>query len=370
LNHLRTAIVHEWLVNYAGSERVVESFTNLWQAAEVFCLVDFLNDEQRKIILKNKIAHTSFIQKLPFSSKDHRNYLPLFPKAIERFDLSDFNLIISSSHAVAKGIRKNIEQLHICYCHSPMRYAWDQSEHYMNGLKGSIAKLFISYLKKWDLKSAEGVDYFIANSNHIAGKIKKIYGRDSTVIYPPVDVDKFSIGTSKENFYITASRLVPYKRIDMIAEAFSKMPDKKLIIIGSGPEEKKIKSVSLKNIEILPHQDQSSIKQFMQKARAFVFAADEDFGIVVVEAMACGTPVIAWNGGGTKESVINGKTGILFPKQNIDSIVNSVTEFEKIENNLDSQIIRNHSEKFSRTNFEKSICEFVTEKTALHFHNV
>jgi len=192
--NIKTAIVHEWLVNYAGSERVVESFTNIWPEANVFALVDFLNDEQRELILKGNKANTSFIQKLPFAKTNHRYYLPLFPSAIERLDLSSYDIIISSSHAVAKGIKKKENQMHITYCHSPMRYAWDQAEHYLYGFKGITAKLFISYLRKWDLKSASNVDFFIANSHHIAEKVKRIYKRDADVIYPPVDTDKFEIG--------------------------------------------------------------------------------------------------------------------------------------------------------------------------------
>lgn len=368
MNQLKTAIIHEWLVNYAGSERVVESFTNIWPEAEVFTLVDFLNDKQREIILNGKKAHTSFIQNLPFAKKRHRNYLPLFPKAIENFELTPFNLIISSSHAVAKGVKKRSNQLHITYCHSPMRYAWDQTDDYLRGIKGSVAKLFMGYLRKWDLKSAKSVDYFIANSNHIARKIKKIYNRDSVVIYPPVDTDKFSIMAEKENYYLTASRLVPYKKIDLIVNAFNKMPDKKLLVVGSGPESNKIKSIARENVEILPNQERDVLKSLLQKAKAFVYAAEEDFGIVVVEAMACGTPVIAWDGGGTKESVLDGKTGILFPEQNVDSIVNAVKDFEMNENKFSVEVIRNHSEKFSRKNFEKLISEYVADKISTHFN--
>ena len=354
----KTAIVHEWLVNYAGSERVVESFTNIWPDADVFTLVDFLNDEQREIILKGKRAKTSFIQKLPFARKKHRNYLPLLPKAIESFDLSNYNLIISSSHAVAKGIKKNNKQLHISYCHSPMRYAWDQGEHYLQGFKGTVAKAFIGYLRKWDLKSADSVDYFIANSNHIAGKIKKIYNREADVIYPPVDIDKCKLNTNKEDFYLTASRMVPYKRLDLVVEAFNLMPDKKLVVIGSGPEKEKLKSIAGRNVEILSHQPPEKLIAYMQRSKAFVFAAEEDFGIIVVEAMACGTPVIAWNGGGVKESVRDGVTGILFNEQKADSIIKAVKEYEKRIDSFDPSVIRNHSEQFSRKNFEENIKKF------------
>jgi len=359
---MRTAIVHEWFVNYAGSERVVESFTNIWKDADVFALVDFLNDEQRNNILKGKTANTTFIQKLPLARKKHRYYLPLFPKAIERLDLSDYKLIVSSAHAVSKGVKTKKNQLHICYCHSPMRYAWDQSEHYLTGIKGSIAKSFMNYLRNWDLKSAENVNFFIANSHHIAEKIKRIYKRDSTVIYPPVDVDKFEVSDKKDDYYLIASRFVPYKKVDVVVEAFNSMPDKKLLVIGSGPEKEKIKNIAGSNIEFLPHQEFPQLKDYMKKAKAFVFGAEEDFGIVIVEAMASGTPVIALNRGGTAESVINGKTGVHFNEQSPEAIVNAVKEFEKRIDYFDVHSIRKHAEKFSRKNFEYSIMQFVKEK--------
>lgn len=358
----KTAIAHEWLVNYAGSEKVVESFTNIWNDADVFTLVDFLNDEQRKTILKGKRAHTTFIQHLPFARKKHRYYLPLFPTAIEKFDLLNSELIISSAHAVAKGVKTNKNQLHICYCHSPMRYAWDHSEQYLNGVKGFFAKSFMNYLRNWDLRSAENVNYFIANSNHIAEKIKRIYKRDSTVIYPPVDVNKFEVSEKRDDYYVTASRLVPYKKIDLIVEAFNQMPDKKLIVIGSGPEKEKIKALAGSNIELIGHQTSDQLKKFFMNARAFVFAAEEDFGIVVVEAMACGTPVIALNKGGTAESVINGETGIHFDEQNPASIKNAIKEFERRIDYFDIQLIRKHAEKFNRSSFEEKIKLFVSEK--------
>jgi glycosyltransferase involved in cell wall biosynthesis len=362
MNWPSTAITHEWLVSYAGSERCVESFTNIWKDADVFALVDFLNDEQRKIILKGKKAHTTFIQHLPFAKKKHRYYLPLFPKAIESLDLSKYKLIISSSHAVSKGVKKSDDQLLICYCHSPMRYAWDQSEHYLTGIKGSFAKAFMNYLRKWDLKSAKNVNYFIANSHHIAEKIKRIYNRDSNVIYPPVDVFNFDVSTNKDDYYLIASRFVPYKKVDVVVEAFNKMPDKKLLVIGSGPDKEKVKAIANSNIDFLPHQEFPQLKEYMKKAKAFVFAAEEDFGIVIVEAMACGTPVIALNKGGTAESVINGETGIHFNDQTPDSIITAVKEFEKRIDYFDVQIIRKHAEQFNRSRFEEKIKNFVNDK--------
>lgn len=372
---MKTAIIHEWLVNYAGSEKCVESFTNIWKDAEVYSLVDFLNDDLRNIILKGKNAHTSIIQYLPYASKQHRKYLPLFPTAIELFNLSKYNLIISSSHSVAKGVKTKRNQLHICYCHSPMRYAWDDADYYMSeaklntGLKGFAAKLVLNYLRKWDLKSANNVNYFIANSNHIAKKIKRIYNRDSDVIYPPVDTQKFLLVTVKEDYYLTASRLVPYKRIDLIVEAFAKMLDKKLVVIGSGPEKEKILSKATPNVAVIGYQEFENLKSYMQKAKAFVFAAEEDFGIIVVEAMACGTPVIALNKGGAAESVIDGKTGVLFSGQTVESIIEAIKKFEIETSPMDYAQIRLHAEKFSRKIFEEKIKNYVAKKSEIFFKN-
>lgn len=366
---MRIAIVHEWLVNYAGSERVVESFVNIFPEAEVFALVDFLNEEQRNKILKGKFARTSFIQKLPFANKHHRKYLPLFPKAIASLDLSKYELILSSSHAVTKGVRKNKNQLHISYCHSPMRYIWDEAERYFSaaklnkGIKKIIANQILNYLRKWDLKSAQLPDYLIANSNYISEKIKRIYKRDSDVIYPPVDTDLFSIYEQKEDFYLTASRLVPYKKVDLIVEAFAQMPDKKLIVIGSGPESDLIKSKITPNIEYIGYQKFEVLRSYIQKAKAFVFAAEEDFGIIVVEAMACGTPVIALNKGGTAETVIDNKTGIHFNSQSVEELINAVERFELSKNNFSAKEISDYSKNFSRSIFEKKIKDFVEQKS-------
>uniref|UniRef100_A0A7V3E677 Glycosyltransferase family 4 protein n=1 Tax=Ignavibacterium album TaxID=591197 RepID=A0A7V3E677_9BACT len=370
---MKIALVHEWLVFYAGGERVFESFTNIWKDADVFALVDFLNDEQRKIILKGKHAHTTFIQKLPFAEKKFRSYLPLFPLAIESLNFSKYDVIISSSHAVTKGVRKKPNQLHISYCHSPMRYIWDEAETYFEaaklntGIKKIIATKILNYLRKWDLKTAKRPDYLLANSNYIAEKLKRIYNRESTVIYPPVDVDKFSCVEQKDDYYFVASRLVPYKKIDLIVEAFAQMPDKRLIIAGTGPELNKLKNNFLVNVEFVGYQDEKALKELMQKAKAFVFSAEEDFGIVVVEAMACGTPVIALNKGGTAETVIDGKTGILFEEQTVEDIKDAVKRFEKIENQFNHKEIAEHTKKFSRQIFEERMKNYVDEKIEQFF---
>jgi glycosyltransferase involved in cell wall biosynthesis len=368
LKKLKTAIVHDWFAGYAGSERCVESFTNLYPDADVFVLFNFLNDEEQKIVVKNKKTQTSFIQKLPFARSNHRNYLPLFPYAIEQFDLSGYDLIISSSHAVAKGVLTNQNQLHICYCHTPIRYAWDLTHQYLkeskltSGIKGIIAKWILHYIRMWDISTANRPDFFIANSEYIAKRIRKIYNRESIVINPPVDLKNFEFSAKKDDFYLTASRFVPYKRIDIIAEAFSKMPDKRLVIVGSGPDENKIKRKSGSNIEFTGYLNGEKYKDYMKRAKGFVFAAEEDFGIVVIEALASGTPVIALNKGGTAETIKDGINGIHFSEQSADQVIEAVQRFERRRSDFDSIKIAEDVIQYDRKNFEERIKQFVTDK--------
>jgi glycosyltransferase involved in cell wall biosynthesis len=369
---MKTAIIHDWLVTLAGAEKVLEAIYELYPAP-IFTLVTDRKKLKGTNFEKAKIF-TSFIQKLPGARKKYRNYLPFFPLAIEQFELSDYHVIISSSSCVAKGVLTKADQLHICYCHTPMRYAWDLYHEYLreSGLnkkkiKGCIAKLILHYIRLWDHSTLNRVDYFIANSNWVARRIKKIYAREATVIYPPTDVSKFKLYSDKENFYLTASRMVPYKRIDLIVEAFSKMPQKKLVVIGNGPDFKKIKSKAGKNIELLGYQPFEVLKDYMQRAKAFIFAAEEDFGITPVEAQACGTPVIAYGKGGVTESVIERKTGIFFKEQTDKSLVEAVKQFEKIEDSFDCKIIRQNAEKFSKERFKKEFKKFVDEKIKKFF---
>lgn len=362
---MKKALIHDWFSVNAGAEKCIASFTNIWDDFEVYSLIDFLNNQDRMTILKGKSVHTSFIQKLPFAKKKYRNYLPLFPLAIEQHDLSKYDVILSSSHAVAKGVLTHSNQLHISYVHTPIRYAWDLYHQYLKessldkGLKGILAKYFLHKIRMWDSSTANRVDHYIANSHYIARRIKKVYGRDSTVIYPPVDVAKFELCTMKEDFYLTASRMVPYKKIDLIVETFSKT-DKKLFVIGSGPDMEKIKSLASDNIVFLGFASDDTLLEYMQKAKAFVFAAEEDFGIVPVEAQACGTPVICLGKGGTKETVVDEETGIYFPEQNVKSLLSAVEKFESMV--FDANNIRTHALQFSKERFENEIEEFVQQK--------
>lgn len=369
---MKIAAVHEWLVSYAGSEKVFERILDVYPDSDIFSVIDFMPENQRSF-LKGKQVYTSFIQRLPMSSRKYRSYLPLMPLAVEQMDLSKYDLILSSSHAVAKGVLTGPDQLHICYVHSPMRYAWDLQHQYLResglnkGLKGLMAKWMLHKMRLWDYRTANGVDYFIANSEFIAKRIWKVYRRAAEVIYPPVEVEKFEYCDRKEDYYLTASRMVPYKKIGLIVEAFSTMPDKKLIVIGDGPEYKKIRAKAASNIEFLGYQPFDIMKEYMQKARAFVFAAEEDFGIIPVEAQACGTPVIAFGKGGATETVrgihqSNEPTGLFFHEQSIGSLITAVREFELYEDTIRYEFCRKNALRFSPDIFTDKFRAFVNEK--------
>lgn len=364
---MRVAIVCDWLVVYAGAERVLEQILKIYPDADLFCLVDFLPEDQRAFIM-NKSTHTSFIQHLPRAKKKYRSYLPLMPLAIEQLDVSPYDLVISSSHAVAKGILTGPDQLHISYVHSPIRYAWDLQHQYLQeanltrGIKGWMAKVILHYMRLWDYRTANGVDHFIANSKFIARRIKKVYGREAAVVYPPVDIEAYELCEKKEDFYLTASRMVPYKKVNLIVEAFNEMPDKKLLVIGDGPEYGRIKEIAKSNITLMGYQPFVVLKEKMQKAKAFVFAAEEDFGITPVEAQACGTPVIAYGKGGVLEIIVEEsymtsktRTGIFFEEQTVQSIQEAVARFEQNIAMFDFKVCRMNAERFSKRHFMESM---------------
>ena len=360
---MRVAVVHEWFVSVAGSESVVEQILKLFPGADVFAVVCFLKPEDTKILNGSRVQ-TSFIQKLPFAKTKYRGYLPLMPMAVEQFDLSGYDLIISSSHAVAKGVITGPDQVHVSYVHSPIRYAWDLQHSYLReagirGLRSMFARMILHYMRIWDTRTVNGVDQFVANSNFIARRIRKIYGREAHVIYPPVHLDQFTIGGAREEFYLTASRFVPYKKIPLIVEAFKSMPNKKLIVIGEGPEEAAARAVAGPNVQFLGYQPRSVLIDHMQRAKAFVFAAEEDFGILPVEAQGCGTPVIAFGKGGALETVVDGETGVFFNEQTPLAIIEAIARFEKIAPSLNAQVIRHNAERFDvnifRQNFKALI---------------
>ena len=362
---VKVAVVHDWLTVYSGAEKVLEQILSLYPEADVFTLFDFLPVEQRRYLREHRIS-TSFLQNFPFAKTHYRFFLALMPLAIEQFDFSDYDLVISSSHAVAKGVITGPNQLHISYVHSPIRYAWDLQGQYLKeanltkGLKSWLARWQLHKIRLWDYRTGAGVDYYAANSRFIAKRIRKIYGRDAQVIYPPVDVEDFQLCEQKKHYYVTAQRMVPYKKVALIVEAFSQMPDKELLVLGDGPGMDKVrKAATTPNIKILGYQSKEDLVKLVGEAKAFVFAAEEDFGIAPVEAQACGTPVLAYGAGGALETVEDGCTGLFFQHQSVDSIIEAVERFEQEGVRYSAAQIRQAALKFSQQRFIKAFSALV-----------
>ncbi|KWI35392.1 glycosyltransferase family 4 protein [Burkholderia stagnalis] len=364
---MKIAIVHDWLVAPGGAEHVLAHMIDCFPQADVHSLVDFLED---RTCLRGRPVRTSFIQKLPFARTRYRSYLPLFPLAIEQFDLSAYDIVLSSSYAVAKGVLCGPDQLHASYVHSPVRYAWDLQHQYLNeaglarGPKSALARVLLHYIRNWDARSANGVDCVAANSRFIARRIRKTYRRDATVIHPPVDVDRLTLRADKEAFFLTASRLVPYKRIDLIVEAFSRTPWRRLVVIGDGPERAKIRALAGPNVTLLGYQPFEVLHDHLQRACAFVFAAEEDFGIAPVEAQACGTPVIAYGKGGVRESVrawpCARPTGLFYRAQTADALVDALARFDALpRGTFAAHACRENAERFGAERFRAEFTRFV-----------
>ncbi|WP_051462773.1 glycosyltransferase family 4 protein [Bradyrhizobium sp. URHA0013] len=375
---MRVAIVHDWLMVQGGAEQVLREIIKLFPRADLFTLVCHLPEDRREF-LSGLVPRTSFIQNLPFSKTKYRSYLAFFPIAIEQFDLAEYDLVISSSYAAAKGVITGPNQLHVSYVHSPVRFAWDLQAEYLresrldSGLRSIIARTILHYIRMWDVRTAHGVDTFVANSQFVARRIMKTYGRKSEVIHPPVDTEYFRPGPGdRSDFYLTASRMVPYKRIPLIVEAFASMPDKRLIVIGDGPEISTARAVAGSNVTIMGYQPKNVLLDHMQRARAFVFAAEEDFGIIPVEAQACGTPVIAYGRGGSLETVRGdkgpGRTGIHFHEQTMQSVKDAIREFESLSPAITADDCRQNALKFSRELFSQRFRD--TVDTAAREHGV
>ena len=369
---MKIAIIHDWLVNWGGAENVTSEINKIFPEADIFTTVNFLTKENRERFAAKNI-YTTEIQGYPFAKKFYQLYLSKMPMAIEKLDLSEYDLIISASHAVAKGVITGPNQLHICYCYTPIRYAWDMKWEYIENSPLKIwpfknyMEMVLFNLRNWDVRNSNQVDYFTAISHFTADRIKKYYNRNSDIIKPPVNVNGFEISTKeRENFYLTASRLVEYKKIDIIIEAFNKMPEKKLVVIGAGGEFKKLKKIAGINIELLGYQPFEELKNYMQKARGFIFAAKEDFGLVPVEAQACGTPVIAFGEAGSLDTVITPQrdsknyTGVFFDKQTPESIIDAIKKFEKMT--FDPLNCRKNAEDFSVEKFDENFRNYVEKK--------
>jgi len=367
----RVAFVHEWFTHFAGSEKVLEAMHEHFPDADIFALIDIIPEADRPPFLRRKVR-TSFLQNIPFIEKFYRLLLPLMPLAVEQLDLSGYDLVISNSHAVAKGVITGPDQLHICMCYTPMRYAWDLQEQYIKNSRIGRSPLQwlirwqLHKIRLWDMRTANGVDHFIAVSKYIGRRIKKVYRRDSDVIHCTVDVEKFPPGPGGGDFYLAASRVVPYKKIQLIVEAFAKMPDKKLVVIGSGPGLPGLHKAAGPNVAIMGFQPDEVLLAHMQTAKAFIFAAEEDFGIIPVEAEACGCPVIAYAKGGSTETVIDGVTGVHFHEQTTEAICAAVEAFEEMSDGFDRDVIRAHAMKFSGQRFHDEFRALIQDRWSKH----
>jgi glycosyltransferase involved in cell wall biosynthesis len=346
---MKVAIIHDWLTGMRGGELVLDSLLKIYPEAELFTLI--YNKGTLNERIENRKIHTAFTDHLPFKASKYRSYLPLFPMAIETLDLRGFDLILSSSHCVAKGIIPPPNSIHISYIHSPMRYVWDLYYDYFpakSGLKFLLIQAISNYLRSWDVSSSHRVDQYTANSKFIAKRIKKYYARDSVVIHPPCLPEGYKVvSEKKEDFYLIVSAFAPYKRIDLAIEAFRKN-GKRLVIIGGGQDEKKLKQSVPSNIEFLGGRPRAEIAEYYKKARAFIFPGLEDFGITPVESQGYSTPVIAFGEGGALETVVDGKTGVFFAEQTVESLNEAISRFEKLT--------------FKTQNFQKNINRFTEEK--------
>ncbi|MFO1322753.1 MAG: glycosyltransferase [Burkholderiales bacterium] len=377
MNARRVAVVHDWLDTWGGGENVLAEILRAYPQADLFALVDFLPDALRPLV-GGRRAHTTFLQRMPGARKRFRALLPLFPRAIESLDLSAYDVVLSSSHAVAKGVRTTPAQLHVCYCHTPMRYAWDLRDQYLRprglatGLRGALANRVLDTLRDWDRRTSGRVTHFIANSDYVRERIARCYDRTAAVIHPPVDVDYFTPGAAAAgDFYLAASRWVPYKRIDMIAAAFAQLPERRLIVAGDGPEAPRVRAAAGANVELAGHVTRERMRELLRGARAFVFAAEEDFGILPVEAQACGTPVIAYGRGGSLETVrgvpATNPTGLFFATATPAGIAEAVRRFESLSPAIDAADCRRHALAFSTARFASGYTAFVERAAALHF---
>lgn len=365
---MKVAIVQEWLVTVGGSDKVVKAILDVFPDADIYTLVAKKEVCDELGIPWEKV-HTSFIQKMPLGTKKHRAYLPLFPFAIEQFDLRGYDVVISSSHCVAKGVLTKADQLHICYCHSPIRYCWDMYNEYLEeshldkGFKSWLVRLMLHPIRQFDAIAGSRVDYYISNSDYVGQRIRKTYRRKATTIHPNIDISNFELCNDKQEYYLASSRLVAYKKIDTIIEAFNQMPDKKLVVIGGGPNLEAYRKLAKDNVTVMGYQPFDVLKDKMQHAKAFVFAADEDFGMIPIEAQSCGTPVIAYGHGGSLETVNGGKTGLFFYEQTPEAIVEAVNKFEAMGSQPFAPAdCRQWAEGFSEERFKREIKEFVEEK--------
>lgn len=374
INNADIALVHDWLPVVGGGERVVQQMVKAFPNATIYTLFDFLSDRERVEIAGDRPVHTSRLNDWPSVEKYYRYLILQSTRAIEEFDVTHHELVLSSSAALAKGVITSPDQLHFSYIHSPVRYAWDLTHEYINSIDGlgawikrKVAREMMHRLRIWDMRTIAQVDHMIANSKFIKQRIWKTYRREADVIYPPVDTDAFTLSDkTRGDFFFTASRMVPYKNIHLIVQAFAERPDLKLVVCGDGPEMARIKALAKPNIEFLGHAPFDVMRDHMQRARAFVFAAKEDFGIVPVEAQACGTPVIALGQGGTAETVRGLEqslpTGVHFHSQTTDALLEAIVQFIDVEDDFDAKAISAHAKDFGSERFRRELTTYIGER--------
>lgn len=361
LKKLKLAIVCDWLTNFGGAEKIILGLHQLFPQAPIYTSI--YNSSKVKGFEK-AVIHTSYLQRLPWAKLHHQLYLSLMPKIFERFNLNDYDIVISSSHSCAKGIITKPETLHLSYCHTPMRYAWEDSikyirEYQVNRFIKALAPFFIHKLRIWDLLSAQRVDAFIANSRYVQKRIFKYYRKPSTVIHPFIETKNFVPASNREDFFLAIGRLTTYKRFDLVIDTFNQL-GLPLKIIGSGISAKKLRQQAKPNIEFLGYVSDEKRHELYQRARALVFPQIEDFGITPLEAMATGCPVIAYNKGGATETVLDGKTGLFFDQQNVASLKQAIEKFHSM--NFKTDIIRKQAELFDQEIFNKKILDFIEKK--------
>lgn len=365
---MRVALIHDWLTGMRGGEKCLEVFCELFPDADLYALIH-IPEKLSPVIGRMKIT-ASRLNRLPYIASTYRYYLPLFPRVIEQFDLRAYDLILSSSHCVAKGVFPQ-RALHIAYIHAPMRYVWDQHDAYFGEDRISLVRsgmaLCRRYLQDWDVRSADRVDHFIANSNNVAAKIQKLYRRDATTIYPPVDIEQFKISAAPKPYYLVVSALVPYKRIELAIAACQQL-NEPLKIVGDGPLRQRLERLAGRKVEFLGWVNDQQLAKLYSDCKALLFPGEEDFGIVALEAQASGRPVIAYGKGGVLETVIGfnadaqNATGIFFPEQTAASLITALRRFEQNPSSFDPARLRTHAGRFARARFKNEIAQFIAAK--------
>jgi glycosyltransferase involved in cell wall biosynthesis len=367
---MKVVFVHDWFTIAAGAEKVATEIIDMIQPHAVYSLFNFMDFGTLNQITQGRGVRTSFLQQIPLASEYYRHLAPLYPRAVSRLDVSEFDIIISSSWVAAKGVQKRPGQIHICYCHTPMRFAWGLESIYLEqygfnkGLKRLFAKFLIQRLRTWDEKTAQGVDFFISNSEFVKSRIQKAYNRNAAVIYPPVNTAKFALHTQKSEYFFTACRFVDYKNLELIIKAFNRLPNHRLVIAGQGPQEKRLRKLAAPNIEFLGWVNEEKLIYYMQRAKGFINASIEDFGIAGLEAQSTGTPIIALGKGGYTETVIENETGIFFHREHPEALADAIIRFDRLK--FDPLRIRENALRFDREVFRETYLNFFLDKTFTH----